>query len=51
MIIKPAILPETRHKIEDLLIALGFKVTGGGGQVDMSSCDVSFESKPDEDKG
>lgn len=46
MVIKPAILPDIRHKVEDLLVELGFKVTGSGGLVDMTSCDISFEWEP-----
>ena len=41
--IKPAIPPEERHKIEDLLKSIGYKVDGGGTHKDMSSCDISFE--------
>ena len=44
LVIKPAIPPEIRHKIEDLLTELGCKVSGGGTCVDKSSCDISFDS-------
>jgi len=41
--IVPAIEPTIRHKIEDVLLAKGFNVIGGGTMVDGSSCDISFE--------
>ena len=41
----PAIEPEIRHKIEDLLVAEGFDVIGGGQSVDMSGADISFEGR------
>ena len=41
--IEPAIMPEERHKIEDALKKLGYKVIGGGTDTDMSCCDISFE--------
>ena len=40
--IRPAILPEMRHKIEDAIKALGYRVTGGGTMTDMSECDISL---------
>jgi len=43
--IKPAILPEERHKIQDTLKNMGFLVNGGGTDTDMSACDVSFEKE------
>ena len=46
--IKPALEPEERHKIEDLLKSLGYDVSGGGQMVDMSECDISFDKKEKE---
>jgi len=43
MEIKPALLPEERHLIEQNLKQLGYHVIGGGTDTDMSSCDISFE--------
>ena len=43
--IRPAIVPEKRHQIEDALTALGYQVTGGGTRGDMSQCDISFWDK------
>lgn len=40
--IKPALKPKERHKIEEALEKLGYKVHGGGTDIDMSQCDVSF---------
>ena len=40
--IKPAIIPEERHKIEDALTLMGYDVHGGGTDTDMSACDISF---------
>lgn len=40
--IKPAILPEERHKIEDFLKSEGYDVFGGGMDTDRSSCTISF---------
>ncbi len=48
--IKPAILPEKRHKIEDTLKKLGYNVWGGGTDIDMSSCDISFDGKDPTDE-
>ena len=43
LVIKPAIRPEERHKIEDALKNLGYKISGGGTATNMSECDISFE--------
>ena len=43
LVIKPAIRPEERHKIEDSLKTIGYKVLAGGTAIDMSRCDISFE--------
>ncbi len=43
--IKPAILPEERHKIEKFLQTEGYHVSGGGTDTDMSSCDISFSKE------
>ena len=43
--IKPAIMPEERHKIEDVLKKLGYDVSGGGTDTDMSACDISFSKE------
>lgn len=48
--IKPAILPEKRHEIQDALKKLGYKVNGGGTHTDGSECDISFEDKEGEDR-
>lgn len=40
--IKPAIFPEIRHKIEDVLKKEGYDIYGGGTYTDLSSCDISF---------
>lgn len=42
LVIEPAILPKERHKIEDVLKKLGYNVSGGGTDTDMSACDISF---------
>lgn len=34
LIIKPAIPPEARHQIQEVLKKMGYYVTGGGGYVD-----------------
>ena len=44
--ITPAIPPEQRHKIEDLLKELGYEITGGGTHTDMHECDISFNNDP-----
>lgn len=41
--IKPAIPPQERYQIEDLLETLDYKIRGGGTMADNSSCDISFE--------
>lgn len=43
--IKPAINPEIRHKIEQLLDVCGFRIIGGGTNTDMSECDITFEKE------
>lgn len=43
--IEPALLPGERHKIEDVIKKLGYKVLGGGTNTDMSQCDISFQKK------
>ena len=43
--IKPAILPEERHKIEAVIKDLGYNWIGGGTDVDMSQCDISFDKE------
>lgn len=43
--IKPALEPKERHKIEDGLKKLKYKVLGGGTCTDMSECDISFQKK------
>ena len=43
--IKPALKPEDRHKIEDVLKRSGYNVHGGGQMVDGSSSDISFSDK------
>ena len=40
--IKPAILPEIRHKIEATLEKAGFLVHGGGQYINGGSCDITF---------
>lgn len=42
--VTPAIKPELRHKIEDLLAGEGFEIISGGQDTDGSQCDISFES-------
>ncbi len=44
MTIEPAIVPQERHKIENALRSLGYKVLGGGTMLDGSFCDISFSS-------
>jgi len=41
--IKPALLPAERHKIEKALRKLGYKWLGGGINIDLSQCDISFQ--------
>ena len=43
LIIKPALLPKERHKIEDAVKKLGYEITGGGTNTDMSQSDFSFK--------
>ena len=43
VIITPAMLPTERHKIEDAVKKMGYKVNGGGTDTDMSKCDFDFE--------
>ena len=47
--IKPAIPPEQRHEIEDVLEKMGYHVIGGGSHTDMSKCDISFNDHDDKD--
>ena len=42
LIIKPALEPRERHKIQDVLKKLGYDVSGGGQRFDGSQCDISF---------
>jgi len=44
LVISPAIGPEYRHGIEDILKDMGYHFIGGGTHTDMSQCDISFES-------
>lgn len=41
--ILPAVEPDMRHKIEDLLVREGFEIIGSGQSADMSGIDISFE--------
>jgi len=43
--IRPAILPEQRHLIEDALKKMGFTTWAGGTHTDMSECDIAFEKR------
>ena len=43
--IEPAIMPEDRHRVEDVLKEAGFNAHGGGTDTDMSACDVTFSKK------
>ena len=43
LIIKPALYPHERHKIEDTLEKLGYNVWAGGTCMDMSECDIAFD--------
>ena len=47
LVIKPAIPPEDRHKIEAALKKAGYDVWGGGTDTSTMSCDISFESELD----
>ena len=42
--IKPAIQPSERHEISKVLRKMGYNISGGGTNKDMSICDISFES-------
>ena len=42
--IKPAIIPSERHEISKVLRKLGYYISGGGTNKDMSICDIGFES-------
>ena len=42
--VQPGLLPAERHKIEDTLKKISYKILGGG-MVDMSECDISFQKK------
>jgi hypothetical protein len=46
--IKPAIHPEERHKLQDVIKKLGYKIIGGGTHTDFSACDFSFEKEEGE---
>jgi len=43
--IKPAIPPKDKHRIQDLLTVLGYDVHGGGINMDLSCCDISFSKE------
>ncbi len=43
LIVTPAIVPADRHKLEEALKQLGYKVWAGGTHTDMSECDIAFE--------
>jgi hypothetical protein len=43
--IQPAIPIEDRHKIEKFLETIGYTVTGGGGWLDESECNIEFEKE------
>ena len=43
--ITPALLPSHRHKIEALLMGMGYSVSGGGTKTDLSACDISFRKR------
>ena len=49
--IKPALVPEHRHAIEDVIKSLGYRVSGGGTHTDMSCCDISFYSNGNTTEG
>lgn len=38
----PAVYPEVRHKLEDSLKLLGYKVHGGGTDTYLSECRIWF---------
>lgn len=41
--ISPAIPPQDRHKIENVLEKIGYHVWGGGTNTDDSECDITFD--------
>lgn len=43
--IKPAIVPEERHEIEEALKDMGYIIIGGGTHTDMSACDITFDGE------
>ena len=45
----PAIKPKERHKIQDAIERIGYRVTGGGHRIDMSYCDISFRGDKRDD--
>ena len=42
--ISPAISPDERHKVENVLTDMGYSVWAGGTHTDMSACDIAFET-------
>lgn len=46
--IKPALEPEERHKIEDVLKKMGYVVWAGGTHTDGSACDIAFNKEEEE---
>lgn len=42
--IKPAVPPEIRHKIEDVLSKLDYDVHGGGQHTDGTASDITFSN-------
>ncbi len=44
----PAIPAEERHRIEDTLKHIGYKITGGGTYTNYAACDISFETPKEE---
>lgn len=43
--IKPALVPEERHKVEKALEKMGYDVWAGGTHMDMSACDIGFRDR------
>ena len=41
--VSPAISPAERHKIEKVLEDMGYRVWGGGTNIDDSECDITFD--------
>ncbi len=41
--IRPAIPPQVRHKLEDVLEASGYHVWGGGQDTDGNESDITFD--------